>query len=99
VSATIPFWEESCARLLGKGISVNAPYNGIDASQLHEAVWRKSRCSNPNGNIVELAALPGGSVAVRNSRYQAGPALIYSRAEIAAFVTSVKSGEFDALAG
>jgi hypothetical protein len=59
--------------------------------------WRKSTASNPSGNCVEVAALPGGAVAVRNSRYPAGPALVYTRAEIAAFLAGVKNGEFDDL--
>jgi hypothetical protein len=34
---------------------------------------------------------------VRNSRYQSGPALVYARAEISAFLEGVKNGEFDDL--
>jgi nitrogen fixation-related uncharacterized protein len=36
---------------------------------------------------------------MRNSRYPAGPALVYTRAEVAAFLAGVKSGEFDDLGG
>jgi hypothetical protein len=36
-----------------------------------------------------------GEVAVRNSRHPDGPALIYTRAEIEAFVQGVKDGDFD----
>lgn len=60
--------------------------------------WRKSRASNPSGNCVELAPLPGGDVAVRNSRHPAGPVLIYTRAELAAFLKGAQNGEFDDLA-
>jgi hypothetical protein len=39
--------------------------------------------------------LPDGEVAVRNSRFPGGPALVYTRAEIAAFLAGAKDGEFD----
>jgi Domain of unknown function (DUF397) len=71
--------------------------NGIPAGQL-PAQWRKATASNPSGACVEVAPLPGGDVAFRNSRHPEGPALIYTRAEIAAFLTGAKAGEFDDLA-
>ena len=71
--------------------------NGIPADQLGPARWRKSRVSNPSGSCVELAELPGGTIAVRNSRHPSGSALIYTRTEVAAFLTGVKNGEFDDL--
>jgi hypothetical protein len=70
--------------------------NGVPADQLQVA-WRKSTWSNPSGECVEVAALPDGAVAVRNSRHPTGPALIYTRGEIRAFLAGAKNGEFDDL--
>jgi hypothetical protein len=75
-------------------------YNGMPATELTElanVTWQKSKHSNPNGACVEVAHLPGGEVAVRNSRFPTGPALVYTRAEIAAFVAGAKDGEFDSM--
>ncbi|MFD3580807.1 DUF397 domain-containing protein [Streptomyces sp. NPDC058644] len=72
--------------------------NGVCADALEGVTWVKSRHSNADGNCVELALLPGGDVALRNSRDPHGPALIYTRGEIAAFITGAKDGEFDPLA-
>ncbi|MEU2726914.1 DUF397 domain-containing protein [Streptomyces griseoviridis] len=74
------------------------PYNGMDAAELSVA-WQKSRHSNSQGSCVEFARLPGGEVAVRNSRFPDGPALVYTRAEIEAMLLGVKDGEFDHLVG
>jgi hypothetical protein len=71
--------------------------NGIPADQLGRVAWRKSRASNPSGDCIEVAALASGAVAVRNSRDPRGPALVYTRAEIAAFLQGAKDGEFDDL--
>ncbi len=60
--------------------------------------WRKSSYSGSMGNCVEVARLTSGDVAVRNSRDPHGPALVYTKAEIAAFLAGAKDGEFDDLA-
>ncbi|WP_067509350.1 DUF397 domain-containing protein [Actinoplanes sp. TFC3] len=74
-------------------------FNGMPAGQLQDATWRKSGRSNPSGNCVECATLPDGSVAFRNSRDPEGPALIYTPAEIEAFLGGVRDGDFDYLLG
>ena len=71
--------------------------SGIPAGQLVSARWRKSQASNPSGSCVQVAELADGAIAMRNSRHPSGPALIYTRAEITAFLAGVKNGEFDDL--
>jgi hypothetical protein len=71
--------------------------NGMPASDLQGVAWRKSRHSNSQGTCVELASLPGGAIALRNSRHPDGLALIYTPAEIDAFLRGAKDGEFDDL--
>jgi hypothetical protein len=71
--------------------------NGMSAHLLAAARWRKSSASNPSGSCVELAELPDGMIAVRNSRDKSGPALVYPRTELAGFLRGVKNGEFDNL--
>ena len=70
-------------------------YNGMPAGELDDVCWLKSQHSNPNGACVELAALPNGEIAMRNSRFPVGPVLLYTQAEITAFLAGAKDGEFD----
>lgn len=72
--------------------------NGSSTTDIRALAWQKSRRSNPSGNCVEVAELPDGAgVAVRNSRDPEGPALIYTSAEITAFILGAKDGDFDHL--
>jgi hypothetical protein len=73
--------------------------NGMSAALLTGVSWRKSARSGALGNCVEVAVLPSGEIAVRNSRFPDGPALVYTRAEIAAFLAGAKDGEFDDVLG
>jgi len=67
------------------------------SAELRRARWQKSRYSNSQGSCVEMALLPGGDIAVRNSRHPNGPTLIYTQAEIHALLRGVKDGDFDNL--
>ena len=88
-------------------------YNGMPAAGLPDAHWQASRhgqapaggqeVAAQAGTVLietaqaELALLSDGSIAMRNSRHPGGPALIYTHAEIAAFIGGAKDGDFDDL--
>jgi uncharacterized protein DUF397 len=72
-------------------------YSGVPAGDLPGARWRKSGRSSAQGNCVELARLAGSEVAIRNSRHPGGPALVFTGAELDAFLEGVKDGDFDDL--
>ncbi|MFE7117411.1 DUF397 domain-containing protein [Streptomyces sp. NPDC057654] len=55
----------------------------------------KSSYSGTNNNCVEIAKLPAGGRAVRDSKNPTGPALTFSTSEWAAFVKGVDAGEFN----
>ena len=74
---------------------VNGIHNGMSAESIPGAQWRKSTYSGVQGNCVEVAPLGDGGFAVRNSRFPEGPALIFTAAEMSAFVAGAKDGEFD----
>jgi Domain of unknown function (DUF397) len=61
--------------------------------------WIKSSLSYANGNCVEVASLPGGTIGVRNSRDSAGPVLRFTPREWHAFLGGVRNGEFDKIVG
>ena len=59
------------------------------------AVWVKSSLSFSNGNCVEVASLPGGSVGVRDGRDPGGPVLRFTQGEWNAFLRAARLAEFD----
>lgn len=54
---------------------------------------RSSRCSA--GGCVEVALLPDGDAAVRDSKDRTRQPLTFERQEWADFISGVKNGEFD----
>jgi hypothetical protein len=74
-----------------KGCTVDLAYGGIRPLQLPGAAWQKSSYSNPSGNCVEMARLPAGQVAVRDSKRPGDPVLVFTRAEWSAFLTAIRT--------
>jgi Domain of unknown function (DUF397) len=58
------------------------------------AAWITSRACN-NSACVQVAHLPGGFVALRDSKDTTNPPHVFNGDEWAAFLTGVKAGEFD----
>jgi hypothetical protein len=58
------------------------------------ADWITSRFCN-NSACVQVAHLPGGMVALRDSKNAARPAHVFDSGEWVAFIAGVKAGDFD----
>ncbi|MFE9460391.1 DUF397 domain-containing protein [Streptomyces californicus] len=54
--------------------------------------WWKSSASHAQTDCVECGLLDGGAVAVRDSKNPTGPAVVFSRAALAAMVGAVSTG-------
>lgn len=57
--------------------------------------FAKSTASGQQDNCVEVAPLSDGGKAVRDSKAQSGPILMFTPGEWSAFVAGVKATEFD----
>ncbi len=66
-------------------------------SDLSTAAWRTSSFSNGGGECVEVALLDDGRTAVRNSNHPDAGVVLFTRAEMDAYLKAVKAGEFDDL--
>ncbi|HXT46682.1 MAG TPA: DUF397 domain-containing protein [Pseudonocardiaceae bacterium] len=65
-------------------------------SALAGASWIKSSYSGSGGgSCVEVASMPGGHRAVRDSKNPAAAALIFTAGVWTAFAAAVRDGEFD----
>lgn len=58
------------------------------------ATYRKSSRSTAAGNCVEVADLPSGHRAVRDSKDTAGPVLTFTPSEWSAFTAAIRVGDF-----
>lgn len=69
---------------------------------LAHAQWRKSSFTEEGGanggTCVEVAALPDGLIGVRNSNHPNAGVVLFTWAEMHAWIKGLKAGEFDDLA-
>jgi hypothetical protein len=69
---------------------------------LAQVQWRTSSFTDSGtsngGSCVEVAALPDGRIAVRNSNHRDAGVVYFTRTEVAAWIKGIKAGEFDDLA-
>jgi hypothetical protein len=79
--------------LRNSGLPGNSPASrgsGEDTAGLAATAWRKSSASSVNGNCVEVASLPAGRMAVRDSKDKNGPILRFSRDEWHQFISEIQ---------
>jgi len=62
---------------------------------ISRAAWRKASYCNGATACVEVAPLADGNVAIRDSKQDDGPVLVFTPEEWAAFVAGVRDNEFD----
>ncbi|MBD0672700.1 DUF397 domain-containing protein [Streptomyces sp. CBMA156] len=60
----------------------------------YKTVWRKSTCSNGQGDCIEVAEGVTGIVPVRDSKDSHGPALVFSAEAWCSFVVGIRADDF-----
>ena len=73
-------------------MSTTDPKADIYSHDLTDATWRKSPISASNQDCVEITDLPGGGVAVRDSKNPHRPDLRFTATEWAAFTRGIAHG-------
>jgi len=69
----------------------------MNTPDLSTIPWRISSFSGNNGTCVEVAASPDGHIALRNSTHPDAGTILFTRAQINAWIQGIKAGEFDDL--
>ncbi|MET7298102.1 DUF397 domain-containing protein [Embleya sp. NPDC005575] len=67
----------------------------LDSLDLRSLAWFTSSATGDQGACVEIAHLPGGGVAVRDTKDRTKLPHLYTAREWDAFLFGVKNGEFD----
>jgi Domain of unknown function (DUF397) len=67
----------------------------VGADELAHASWRKSSRSGNSANCVEICRLIDSLVAVRDSKKQSGPVLLFRAREWEVFAHGLRDGAFD----
>jgi hypothetical protein len=76
--------------------SSSSGYRAAGAAELSGAVWRKASASTANGDCVEVAHFPAGSIAVRDSKDKAGAILTFGQDSWQKFLDEVRRSPFPA---
>ncbi|MFJ6752141.1 DUF397 domain-containing protein [Streptomyces sp. NPDC091266] len=71
--------------------------NGMAAGSVPDAQWVKASACDAINSCVEVARVGENEIAVQNSRFPDGPALVFTRDEIVAFFGGVVQGDFHSM--
>jgi Domain of unknown function (DUF397) len=71
------------------------PNPPVTDSELTGLAWRTSSFGGENADNVEVAQLPDGRTALRNGNHPDLGAVVFTQAEMAAWIQGCKAGEFD----
>lgn len=75
-------------------MKLNVPARAIQASD-DDLDWRKSSLCPNAATCVEVAALPSGSLALRDGKNPTGPRLTFDTRSWSAFLNAARAGEFN----